>query len=179
MVLVTACVVAMPGWAVYTSAGRGAPGERGVVSRLAGRVRAAVSAWTGGTVASAGARLRVVSAAGHVESPVVPVHSLESGVDRVEELIGQLRRRFQELGAEHLLLRFEAGARDADPGGYRFTCRMPIPENPVYERPFEALAADPVSAMLQVLRDVEVWQAGDRVGSTPSRGPRRAAGLRR
>lgn len=181
MVVVTACVVAMPGWAVYTSAGRAqrAPSERGGASQLVGLARALLSARQGETAQMAGARLRIVSSPGQVPASVATDGDVAPGVSRLEEMIGPLRRRFQELGAESLLLQFEAGERDEDPGGYRFTCRMPIPENPIYERPFEALAADPVSAMLQVLRDVEVWQAGDRIGSTPSHGSHRATGLRR
>jgi hypothetical protein len=41
---------------------------------------------------------------------------------------------------------------------YRFSCKMPLAEDPGAVRHFEAAAADPLSAAAKVLGDVEAWR---------------------
>jgi hypothetical protein len=46
---------------------------------------------------------------------------------------------------------------------YRFYCKMAVGGSAQYTRCFEATHADPLQAMVQVLRQVETWRDG---GST-------------
>ncbi len=43
---------------------------------------------------------------------------------------------------------------------YRFECRVAIATNADYSRHFEATAEQPISAMNNVLGQVETWRAG-------------------
>lgn len=76
--------------------------------------------------------------------------------------IRDIQQRLVAKGADAMLLEVQ----DTDPVSYRFQCQMPISTSRVYGRRFEAVASDPVSAMRQVLAEVDAWQ-------------RRASGLRR
>ncbi len=65
---------------------------------------------------------------------------------------GALRKRLQALGATYMML------EPIDSTGMvRFHCRLPLPDNPVYERPFQAAGPDPITAMSDVLKQVQQW----------------------
>jgi hypothetical protein len=65
-----------------------------------------------------------------------------------------IQQRLVARGADAMLLEVQ----DTDPVSYRFQCQMPISTSRVYGRRFEAVAADPISAMRQVLTAVDAWQ---------------------
>lgn len=61
-------------------------------------------------------------------------------------------QRLQKLGATYIML------EPVDSTGMvRFHCRMPLPDNPVYERPFQAAAPNAMVAMSDVLKQVQQW----------------------
>ena len=67
-----------------------------------------------------------------------------------------IQDRLKELGATYYLLESWGNQQQM----YRFYCRMAIGGNPNYTHYFEAMEADPVQAMLGVLRQVETWHQG-------------------
>ena len=79
------------------------------------------------------------------------VHHLPVVQDRMREI----QQRLVANGADAMLLEL----LDSDPASYRFWCQMPISTSSMYGRRFEAVAGDPVSAMLQVVGQVDAWLA--------------------
>jgi hypothetical protein len=65
-----------------------------------------------------------------------------------------IQQRLVAKGADAMLLEMQ----DTDPVSYRFQCQMPISTSRIYGRRFEAVASDPVTAMRQVLAEVDAWQ---------------------
>jgi hypothetical protein len=65
--------------------------------------------------------------------------------------------RLQSLGATYYLL--ESWGNDQQL--YRFYCKVAVAGNAAYAHCFEAIHADPLQAMLQVLRQVESWRRND------------------
>jgi hypothetical protein len=82
----------------------------------------------------------------------VPWDHGHGGIDRVQ----YVRERLKDLGASYLLLETLAGHDRA----YRFRCDIILPGEPPYTRRFEVTGADPLTAMEQVLAQVEVWCGG-------------------
>jgi hypothetical protein len=74
--------------------------------------------------------------------------------DRTVARLDQVRKRLEELGAEHVIAESLEGA-----SRYRFRCRMFVDANSQLTHPFEAIAADPVAAAEQVVTQVEQWRA--------------------
>ncbi len=68
--------------------------------------------------------------------------------------IRSIQQQLVRCGAQSMLLEVQ----NTDPQRYRFRCQMPISTSRIYGRSFEALAADPVLAMKQVLVEIEAWQ---------------------
>jgi hypothetical protein len=64
--------------------------------------------------------------------------------------------RLRQLGATYYLLESWGGQQQL----YRFYCRMAVGGNPNYTRYFEAIDAQPLKAMSQVLDQVESWRTG-------------------
>jgi hypothetical protein len=62
--------------------------------------------------------------------------------------------RLQELGATYYLLESWGNEQEL----YRFYCKMAVAGNADYTHCFEAIHADPLQAMRQVLRQVETWK---------------------
>jgi hypothetical protein len=62
-----------------------------------------------------------------------------------------LRHRLEQLGAEKMV--FES----VDAGGCRFRCEVPLADNSVYRKPFEAIGDDPLQAMQRVESAVMSW----------------------
>jgi len=69
-----------------------------------------------------------------------------------------IQLRLRELGATYYLLETWGSQRQL----YRFYCRMAVGGNVDFTRYFEATDADPLQAMLQVLRQVETLKGGGR-----------------
>ena len=97
-----------------------------------------------------------------IEQPRHPVeiaHAAEllsgrspAAADRFAYIQDQLRR----LGATYYLLESWGDEQPL----YRFYCKMAIGGNAGYTRYFEATDANPLQAMVQVLREVEAWRNG-------------------
>ena len=64
-------------------------------------------------------------------------------------------QRLKELGSTYVLLESWGDAQEQ----FRFYCKIAIAGNPHYTYRFEATDADPLAAMTNVLRQVEVWRA--------------------
>ena len=64
--------------------------------------------------------------------------------------------RLQSLGATYYLLESWGNRQEL----YRFQCKVAVDGNVDYTHYFEATDADPLQAMLQVLRQVEHWREG-------------------
>jgi hypothetical protein len=73
----------------------------------------------------------------------------------VRDQMREIQQRLVAKGADAMLLEL----LDSNPASYRFWCQMPISTSSMYGRRFEAVAADPVSAMRQVDGQVDAWQA--------------------
>jgi hypothetical protein len=73
----------------------------------------------------------------------------------VQDQMREIQQRLVAKGADAMLLEL----LDSNPASYRFWCQMPISTSSMYGRRFEAVAADPVSAMLQVVGQVDAWLA--------------------
>ncbi|OHB81769.1 MAG: hypothetical protein A2W31_07475 [Planctomycetes bacterium RBG_16_64_10] len=69
-----------------------------------------------------------------------------------------MERRLRELGATYYVL--EKWGEDG--ALYRFECRVPIAADADHSRYFEAMAEQPISAMNNVLNQVETWRASGR-----------------
>lgn len=67
-----------------------------------------------------------------------------------------IQLRLRELGATYYLLETWGNGEEL----YRFSCKMAIEGNTGFVRHFEAVDADPLRAMLLVLRQVETWRDG-------------------
>lgn len=65
-------------------------------------------------------------------------------------------QRLKELGSTYVLLESWGDGHEQ----FRFYCKIAIAGNPHYTYRFEATNADPLAAMANVLRQVEVWRAG-------------------
>lgn len=66
-----------------------------------------------------------------------------------------VQKRLRDLGATYYLLESWGEGRH-----FRFHCRMAMAGSATYSRQFEATAAEPMAAMLAVLRQAEDWRAG-------------------
>ncbi len=62
--------------------------------------------------------------------------------------------RLQQLGAQYYLLE----TWGAQPGLYRFHCKMSLAGNSGYVRHFEATDSDPSEAVAKVVTEVEAWR---------------------
>jgi hypothetical protein len=88
-------------------------------------------------------------------APKQPAAPTEVKIDETTlARLQQVRERLEALGAEYVI----AEALDGS-GEYHFHCRMLVDAQSRFTRPFEATAADPLTAAEQVLRDVEMWYA--------------------
>ncbi len=67
-----------------------------------------------------------------------------------------IQERLRELGATYYLLE----SWGSDQQLYRFYCKVAVGGNADYTHWFEAIHADPLQAMRQVLRRVETWRGG-------------------
>ena len=79
-----------------------------------------------------------------------PVEAV-SAVPDVPMGFDDIQLRLRELGASYYLLESWGSQRQL----YRFSCKMAVGGNTDFTRYFEAADADPLQAMLQVLRQVE------------------------
>ena len=79
-------------------------------------------------------------------------------VDDAPRQVDHLQRRLQALGVTYMRL----GRSEAESGQsrYHFQCRLPLDDNRLYSRPFDAQADDPLIAMQSVLNELETWRAG-------------------
>jgi hypothetical protein len=84
-------------------------------------------------------------------SPAATVGAAPPSEPKVEELM----RRLEQMGAVVMRLERQRGA----PGSYLFRCELPLPQNPRYNRFFQAVDAQPARAVERVARDVEAWKA--------------------
>jgi hypothetical protein len=82
-----------------------------------------------------------------VESCGLPVAATE---------LREIQERLRELGATYYLL--ESWGNDQQL--FRFYCKVAVGGNADYTHWFEAIHADPMEAMRQVLRRVETWRGG-------------------
>jgi hypothetical protein len=71
---------------------------------------------------------------------------------------GSIQYRLRQLGATYYLLESWGSEQQL----YRFYCKMAVGGNADYTRSFEAIHADKLQAMREVLRDVEVWKGTNR-----------------
>jgi hypothetical protein len=81
-----------------------------------------------------------------------------------------LQDRLRQLGATYYLLESWGSEQQM----YRFYCKMAIGGSADYTRYFEATSADPLQAMLDVVRQVEAWKEGGRAkaeGGGTAKGP--------
>ncbi len=76
-----------------------------------------------------------------------------AGLSRDQQVNGILDR-LRQLGATYFLL--ETWGEPS--GGFRFYCKMPIGGNPQVTQPFQCIDGDAMTAMTQVLKEVEDWQ---------------------
>jgi hypothetical protein len=121
-----------------------------------GLVQQAGGALAGGNSARAGSgAVRASYEVAVQQPPSAGGGSAEATPPRGEDSFRAVQARLRELGATYYLLESWG-----DGGRYRFHCRMAIAGNTSYSRQFEALAGDPLAAMLAVLRQVEDWRAG-------------------
>jgi hypothetical protein len=92
-----------------------------------------------------------------VFAPVIPPQSPPAEAPISEATIARLqeiRQKLENLGADYVVVEaLESG------GGYRCYCRMLVDPRSRFTRPFEAIAADPLAAAQQALREVEAWRA--------------------
>ena len=72
------------------------------------------------------------------------------------DLFHSIQDRLRQLGATYYLLESWGTQRQM----YRFYCKMAVAGSTDYTRCFEAADADPLQAMVQVLRQVETWKEG-------------------
>lgn len=94
--------------------------------------------------------------------PLVPVGAEPSGAPPAtattplaqSEPFASRFARLQELGAQYYLLETFGN----QPGQFRFHAKLALTPNSAYTRPFEATAADPLTAVDQVLHEVEAWR---------------------
>ena len=100
------------------------------------------------------------SASFHSSSPaepsIEPLNPAPLDDDQTTRLL-EIRRQLETLGAEYILLE-----TTPDSGAYRFHCQMRLSEQAPYNRPFEAVATDPLRAAQQVLADVSAWRTAAR-----------------
>jgi len=68
----------------------------------------------------------------------------------------KIQTRLRQLGAQFFEL------SQTGENVYRCRCEIPLPATPVYRRPFESSAADPLEAMSLVLHAVEKWSTAAR-----------------
>ena len=89
-------------------------------------------------------------------APVVPPTSPPAPDPVIDAMalarLQQIRERLEELGADYVVVDSLDGA-----AGYRCLCRMLVDPRSRFTRPFEATAADPLTAGELVLREVEAW----------------------
>ncbi len=92
-----------------------------------------------------------------VFAPVIAPPSPPAEVPISEATLARLqaiRQRLEDLGADYVVVEaLESG------GGYRCYCRMLVDPRSRFTRPFESIAADPLTAAQQALREVEAWRA--------------------
>ncbi len=112
-------------------------------------------------LSSSGARRRMAgpSETGVRKDAAAPAAPAEAAAAVPDVPMGfdDIQLRLRELGASYYLLESWGSQRQL----YRFSCKMAIGGNADFTRYFEAADADPLQAMLQVLRQVERRQ-GDR-----------------
>lgn len=80
--------------------------------------------------------------------------TVASAVPDVPMGFDDIQLRLRELGASYYLLESWGSQRQL----YRFSCKMAVGGNTDFTRYFESADADPLQAMLQVLRQVETWR---------------------
>ena len=78
------------------------------------------------------------------DSPVLPTDDFH-----------EVERRLRQLGATYYLLELWGQSRQL----YRFHCRVAVTGNPNYTRYFEATRTEALSAMREVMGQVEAWRA--------------------
>ena len=76
----------------------------------------------------------------------------------LEARLQELGTRLQQLGATYYVLETWGNQQQL----YRFYCKVAVAGNADYTHCFEAVHAEPLQAMLQVLRQVETWREGGR-----------------
>lgn len=89
------------------------------------------------------------AAAADPQQPSAPSEPGESRLQAVQQ-------RLQQLGATYYVLESWGNRGQL----YRFQCRMAIGGNPNWNRCFEATDADPLTAITQVMEEVEAWRSG-------------------
>lgn len=94
-------------------------------------------------------------------APVVPAFRLQdaqpSESDR-QQLHTRLGEELKQLGAQFYRLQTWGNRGEL----YRFSCYVAAPDNDQYQRHFQAIDADSIQAMRQVLDEVKIWRAGFR-----------------
>jgi hypothetical protein len=99
------------------------------------------------------------------ETATVPVPGVDAagraatGTPATADQFHAIQERLRQLGATYYLLESWGNQQQM----YRFYCKMAVGGSAQYTRCFEATHAEPLQAMVQVLRQVEAWRDG---GST-------------
>jgi hypothetical protein len=79
--------------------------------------------------------------------------------------IHDIENKLQRFGATYYVLE----AWGSDQQLFRFYCKMAVGGNADYTHCFEATDADPLQAMLHVLKQVEAWREGEGLPKAPAR----------
>jgi len=78
--------------------------------------------------------------------------------------IHEIENKLQQFGATYYVLE----AWGSDEQLYRFYCKMAVGGNADFTHCFEATDADPLQAMLHVLKQVEAWREGEGLPKAPT-----------
>lgn len=84
-----------------------------------------------------------------IETTTSPAQAPQSLTERVEPLVAQLR----DWGVNEYRLEPWGSAQM-----YRFSCEMPLADGAEATQQFEAVAADPMASVAQVVSDVQSWR---------------------
>jgi hypothetical protein len=89
-----------------------------------------------------------------VTPPVVGTANANAAAAPASDPFDSIQKRLKQLGATYYLLESWGTQQQM----YRFYCKMAVGGSADYTRYFEATSADPLQAMVQVLREVEAWR---------------------
>jgi hypothetical protein len=88
------------------------------------------------------------------QPPAIATAPVTAPLQKPEDRLRELGARLQQLGATYYVL--ESWGNDQQL--YRCYCKVAVAGSAAYTHCFEAIQADPLEAMLQVVRQVEAWK---------------------